>query len=179
MKSCEQYELVAGNVTGQLYTDKTQEQEDLHQNVLIAHLKDQEKHVALYVGSQIKACGMLCHTTQITNIFICKAGTIPQGMKTNDKVAEELSSQAFLHLQIHSDQSISHQLYMACKYRRGTLQIVISRIYNFRTVSTRLPARYNKCAARRNRHFNPVQPDPSTTNTKFLSLLRRATCPHI
>ena len=82
-RTCTQFEAVASNVSGAMYSDKTQETEDIHL---------------------------------------------------------ELSSQAFLHLQIHTDKSLAHQLYMACRHRRGSLQMSFR---DFSTLGHGLSAGYN------------------------------------
>ena len=113
-----------------MYLDKTPEVEDNHQDVLVLNLDNYDKRVALYLGPKISACNMQCFATQITNIFVCPHVQLPPNMPSNDKVILELSSQAFLHLQIHTDKSLAHQLYMACRHRRGSLQM------SFRNFST-------------------------------------------
>ena len=110
-------ETVATNITWVMYLDKTPEVEDNHQDVLVLNLDNYDKRVALYLGPKISACNMQCFATQITNIFVCPHVQLPQNMPSNDKVILELSSQAFLHLQIHTDKSLAHQLYMACRHR--------------------------------------------------------------
>jgi hypothetical protein len=128
--TCTQFEAVATNVTGVMYIDKTPEHENNHQDVLVLNLDNYDKRVALYLGPEISACKMRCFSTQISNVFVCPHVTLPENMPFNDQVIMELSSQAFLHLQINTDKSLSHQLYMACRHRRGSLQM------SFRDFST-------------------------------------------
>ena len=114
---------MATNISGVMYLDKTQEAKDNHQDVLVLNLDEYDKKVALYLGPEVSACNMLCFSTQITNILVCPHVQLPTQMPSNDKVILKLSSQAFLHLQIHTDKSLAHQLYMACRHRRGSLQM--------------------------------------------------------
>ena len=121
--TCNQFELVASNTTGAKYEDKTPELDNNHQDVVVLNLEEYHKKIALYLGPEMLACNMRCASTQITNIFVCPQANLPEEMPTNDRVITELSSQAFLHLQINTDTAFSHQLYMSCRHRRGSLQL--------------------------------------------------------
>ena len=72
--TCTQFEVVATNITGTKYIDKTPEVENNHQDILVLNLEDYDKKIALYLIPEILACKMRCASTQISNIFVCPRG---------------------------------------------------------------------------------------------------------
>ena len=81
--------------------------------------------LGLQLTHDLEICGQKCQATQIENIYICKTKLSGIHSLVDQDEPNDLGSQAVIHLQLHTADSLSNIMYAMCNQRRARVQGVI------------------------------------------------------
>merc|ERR1711942_202074 len=122
-ESYQGYYVIEKNVTGELFTDQTNEQ-----NPDVITLEFLDKNLALQLQDSFSFKDKAeCFKTQLEDIFTCKHFPT-EGMDYKPEALLEIGSQRFLFQQVSTANSIQGILYHLCSTRKLILDIGISQI---------------------------------------------------